>query len=121
MARILIALPLLLGVLAAPAHAGAARGAELFEENCADCHSVAKPLTNKKGPGLTGIVGRKAAAVPDFSYSAALRTANLTWTPDRLDAYLQAPKQLVPGSKMKFDGLPSADERRLLIDFLGQH
>ena len=96
MARILIALPLLLAVLAAPVHAGAARGADLFDENCADCHSLAKPLKNKKGPGLTGIVGRKAAAVPDFNYSEALRAANLTWTPDRLDAYLQAPKQLVP-------------------------
>lgn len=124
MARVLKTLPplLLLAVLAAPVHAGAAPGADLFDENCADCHSLARPLKNKKGPGLLGIVGRKAAAVPDFGYSDALRAANLTWTPDRLDAYLQAPKQLVPGGKMKFDGLPKAEERRALIDFLAsQH
>jgi cytochrome c len=121
MARILIALPLLACSLVAPAHAGATRGAELFEENCADCHSLAKPLTNRKGPGLTGIVDRKAAAVPDFRYSAALRTANFTWTAERLDEYLRAPKRLVPGNKMKFDGMPDAEERRQLIDFLAQH
>jgi cytochrome c len=124
MARILSALPslLLLATLAGPAHADASRGADLFDENCADCHSLAKPLKNKKGPGLVGAVGRKAASVPGFSYSDALRSADLTWTAEKLDAYLRAPKQLVPGGKMKFDGMPRADERKDLIDFLaGQH
>ncbi|WP_043112458.1 c-type cytochrome [Solimonas flava] len=101
-----------------PARADVNRGADLYDENCADCHSLAKPLKNKKGPGLVGVVGRTAASVPDFNYSDALRAAKLAWTPDQLDAYLRAPKTLVPGGKMKFDGMDKADERRDLIEFL---
>lgn len=101
-----------------PARADVSRGADLYDESCAECHSLAKPLKNKKGPGLVGVVGRSAASVPDFNYSDALRAAKLVWTPEQLDAYLRAPKTLVPGGKMKFDGLDKADERRDLIEFL---
>lgn len=120
MARVLTRLQplLLLAVMAGAVHAGAPSGADLFDENCADCHSLAHPLKNKKGPALPGVVGRKAATVPDFNYSDALRAADLTWTAERLDAYLQAPKRLVPGGKMKFDGLPEAAERKALVEFL---
>lgn len=112
-----------LGVLLAFAGIGAARadvdrGADVFDGNCADCHSL-KPGKQKKGPSLAGIVGRRAASVEGFThYSDALRAADITWTRDQIDAYLKAPKQKVPDGKMKFDGLPDAGERNDLIDFL---
>lgn len=96
------------------------KGADSFDSNCAECHSVAKTLKNKKGPSLFGVVGRNAASVPGFAYSDAMRAAGFAWTPEKLDAYIAAPKKLVPDGKMKFDGLDDAAERADLIDFLRQ-
>ena len=73
---------------------------------------------NKKGPSMFGVVGRKAAAVPDAVYSDALKGSGLTWTPDKLDAYLAAPKKFVPGGKMKYDGLAGTAERANLLAYL---
>ena len=80
----------LFAVLAASHPAGAAdvaKGGDVFAEECAECHSV-REGKNKKGPSMFGVVGRKAAAVPDAVYSDALKGGGLTWTPDKLDAYL---------------------------------
>lgn len=95
-------------------------GADSFDANCAECHSVAKPLKNKKGPGLLGVVGRQSAANAGFDYSDAMKGANLTWTPEKLDAYIANPKAVVPNDKMKFKGLANATERADLIAFLAK-
>ena len=109
-------------LLSALAHADAgADGSSLYDRECADCHSVAKPLKNKKGPGLIGILDKPAASVPEFKYSDALRTANIVWTRDNIDAYIANPKRVVAGGgKMKYEGLDNADERAAIIEFLSQ-
>ncbi len=94
-----------------------AKGKDVFATECAECHSV-REGKNKKGPSAFGIVGRKAATIPDVAYSDALKTSGITWTPDKIDAYVTAPKKLVPGGKMKYDGLASAAERADLIAYL---
>lgn len=93
------------------------QGGSVFDEECSDCHSL-KAGKNKKGPSLFAVVGRPAGNIADYSYSDALKASSITWTKDRLDQYLQAPKKLVPGGKMKFDGLPNAQSRADLIAFL---
>ncbi len=103
--------------LQAQAAADVAKGGDVFAEECAECHSV-REGKNKKGPSMFGVVGRKAAAVPDAVYSDALKGSGLTWTPDKLDAYLAAPKKFVPGGKMKYDGLAGAAERASLLAYL---
>jgi cytochrome c len=103
---------------AAPAHAAdPAAGAKVFATECAECHSV-REGKDKKGPSLFGIVGARAAQREAFVYSDALRAANITWTPDKLSAYVAAPKQLVPGGKMKYDGLADAGKREDLLAWL---
>lgn len=100
------------------AHAGdAGRGAKLFDEECAECHS-AKPGKNKKGPTLFGVAGRPAGAVADYVYSDAMKASGVTWTADKLDAYIAAPRKLVPGCKMKYDGLSDAAARADLVEYL---
>ena len=111
-------LALAAGHVAAAGDAG--RGADVFDTNCAECHSVAKSLKNKKGPSLFGVLGRQAASVAGFDYSDGLRGAGFAWDAARLDQYLANPKALVPGGKMKFDGLAKADEREDVIAFLAQ-
>lgn len=93
------------------------KGKDVFATECAECHSV-REGKNKKGPSLFGVVGRKAATVADASYSDALKASGITWTPDKIDAYVTAPKKLVPGGKMKYDGLASAAERTELLAYL---
>src|SRR5882762_8095887 len=114
------AVPLLLvSTLAASAHAGgdAARGADLFRQHCAACHSQERGQ-NLVGPSLFSVVGRAAASIADFSYSSAMKTSGITWTTDRLKAYLKAPRKYVPGVKMMFPGLPDEQDRENVVAFL---
>lgn len=118
--RLLTALSLLVVSLAASAAGDAGRGADSFDANCAECHSVAKTLKNKKGPTLFGIVGRPSASIAGFDYSPALKAAGFAWSQEKLDAYVTAPKKLVPEGKMKFDGIADASERADLLSFLAE-
>jgi cytochrome c len=47
-----------------------------------------------------------------------MKAANKTWDEATLDVYLTNPKALVPGTKMAFSGLPSADDRANVIAYL---
>lgn len=89
--------------------ADAAAGKEVFKE-CMACHTVEQGK-NRVGPSLHGVVGRKAASVETFKYSKPMQekaASGLTWTPDTLKQYLQAPKEVVPGTSMAYAGLKNA-------------
>ena len=73
---------------------------------------------NKKGPSLFGVIGRKSASIADFKYSDAMRSLNVVWTVDKIDAYITKPKEVVPGGKMKYDGLANAKARDDLLAYL---
>ena len=81
------------------AHAGdAAKGADVFQDRCSSCH-VLNGIG--QGPSLLGVVGRKAAALPNFNYSDALKASGLVWTEANLDRFLSGPAKLVPGTAMR--------------------
>jgi cytochrome c2 len=92
-------------------------GAATFRKYCFVCHAT-DPGTNKLGPSLSGVVGRKAGSVADFNYSAAMKNSGLTWDEATLDKYLTEPQKVVPGTKMAFLGVRNADERKALIAYL---
>lgn len=99
----------------------AERGADVFDSQCAECHSV-KANKNKKGPTLFASLGRKSASISDFVYSDAMKQSGITWTADKLEAYLANPKKVVPGGKMKFDSALTPQEFSDLVAFLAtQH
>ena len=104
--------------LAAPAHAAGdpAAGRAVFNK-CSICHTV-KPGQNAIGPSLFGVVGRKSATEPGFSYSDAMKKADKTWDEATLDTYLTSPKAMVPGTKMVFPGLSKPEDRANLIAYL---
>jgi cytochrome c2 len=109
----------LISMLTGSVHAGGdpVRGAELFRQNCAPCHSV-EPGKNLVGPSLFSVVGRTAASNADFLYSAAMKSCGIVWTADQLMAYLKAPRKYVPGVKMMFPGLADERDRENLVAFL---
>ncbi|WP_018607079.1 c-type cytochrome [Uliginosibacterium gangwonense] len=112
-----LAMAILLGFPLLAHAADAKHGGEVYAEACADCHSV-KEGKAKKGPSMFGIVGRQAGTVADFNYSDAMRQSKLSWAPDQLSAFLKAPKQKVPGTKMKLDGDLNDAEIADLIAYL---
>lgn len=93
------------------------QGADVFQQNCAGCHSL-EAGHNMVGPSLFSVVGRAAASVADFSYSAAMKGSGIVWSADRLNDYLKAPRRYVPGSKMMFSGLSSEQDRQNVVTFL---
>jgi cytochrome c len=108
---------LMLATGSALAAGDAARGADVFKENCAACHSPERGQ-NLVGPSLYSVVGRSAATETGFAYSSAMKASGVVWTPDKLMAYLKAPRRFIPGVKMMFPGLDDASDRENVIAFL---
>ena len=106
--------------LGAPAcAAGDPAAGKVVSAKCAICHTF-EAGKNKIGPSLAGVLGRKAGALPDFSYSPAMKGSKLTWDAATLDHYLMNPRLLVPGTKMIFPGLPNPADRANMIAYLMQ-
>lgn len=111
-------------LFAAPAQAAgdAAAGEKVFNQ-CKACHEVEKGV-NKVGPTLKGVVGRKAASVEGYKYSAAMTAKGaegVVWDEATLTAYLPNPKAYVPGTKMAYAGLKKPEDVANLIAFLAAH
>ncbi|MEQ1550622.1 cytochrome c family protein [Sphingorhabdus sp.] len=104
-------------VEAAPAATAEVSGEKSFAK-CAACHKVEKGAPNGVGPNLHGIVGKAVASVEGFNYSPAMKAKGGVWDEATLDAYLENPRKVVPGTKMAFAGLNNAEERKALISWL---
>lgn len=110
---------LLAGALAVPACAIADvdEGQELFELECSICH-VALPEQKAAGPALEGVVDRQAGKLEGYLYSEAVRASEVVWTEDMLDTYLVRPQDAIPGMRSTFKGMPLAEDRASLIEYL---
>ena len=91
-------------------------GKKVFNE-CRACHVLDK-LTNRVGPHLGGVIGRKAGSVKGFSYSDAMKNSGITSAPESLSKYLKDPKAAIPGNKMAFAGVKKDDDLKNLIAYL---
>jgi cytochrome c len=99
------------------AKADVAKGQQV-SQRCQQCHDLGKGGPDKIGPNLWGIVGRPRASRSSFSYSSAMSSSHAPWMFDELFRYLKSPQAVVPGTKMSFAGLPSAQDRINLIAWL---
>lgn len=95
-------------------------GARVFKA-CQSCHEVGAGATNRIGPDLNGIFGRRAGSQAGFSYSKSMLRAGsdeLIWTWATLDSFLENPKNLVSKSRMSFAGLKDAGDRADVLAYL---
>jgi cytochrome c len=93
----------------------AVRGKQLYSA-CSVCHATSND--NGAGPGLLGIVGRKAGSAEGFRYSRAMKNAGIVWDDKTLDAYLSDPQKTIPGNQMPFSGIADPKDRADLIAYL---
>jgi cytochrome c len=115
--RALVVALALLG--AAPAHGqDLTRGRAVFAR-CSACHSLeAEP---RPGPTLIGVIGRPAAALPDFEYSPVLVEAGrkgLVWSEENLLHFMADSEAFLPGTVMGLVRVPAEADRRALLDLL---
>ena len=90
------------------------RGKAVFNKRCTGCHAL---TTDREGPRLEGVYGRRAASVPGFPYSAALRQSQIVWTEETINRWLTDPDSFLPNSNMDFR-VPNPQDRKNLIAFL---
>jgi cytochrome c len=101
------------------AAASAEQGEGTAGSRCGSCHNFAEGSGNKQGPELFGVVGRTIASHAGYTYSDALEAhADDTWTYENLSAFLMAPQDFAPGTKMTFGGLKNDQERANVIAYL---
>jgi cytochrome c len=108
----------MLAALPAPYNEGDLENGRRAFARCRSCHTITPGGPNMTGPNLYGVFGSKAGAREKYSYSHAMRTADVTWDAKTLDHWLQNPRTFLPGNKMSFAGLPDATDRRDVIAFL---
>jgi cytochrome c len=98
----------------------AAAGQRVFNQ-CRACHTPDQGGRNGVGPNLWGVVGRQAGQVEGFRYSANMRelaAGGLTWTEDRLRAYIASPRAVVPQGSMAYAGLRNETQLNDLMAYL---
>jgi cytochrome c len=100
--------------LPAPLSGDATRGKMLFEKRCTGCHSLD---SEKEGPRLRGVYGRKAGTVPTFTYSDAVKKSRITWDDSTLDKWLTGTDTLIPDNDMDFR-IPDPQPRADIIAYL---
>jgi cytochrome c2 len=86
---------------------------------CVGCHGAALEGT-PLGPPLRGVVGKRVASDPSFTYSPALRQVGGNWTIERLHVFLKNPNGFAEGTSMNFPGVPDSIAFRL-IGYLRAH
>ena len=111
-----IAVLVLAGATASPGYAQDAEHGKTIFNACAACHAT--DHANRVGPGLEGIIGRKAGTAPGFGYSNAMKKSDIVWDTKILDAYLESPQQVVPGNRMPYAGLKNPTDRTDLVAYL---
>lgn len=80
------------------------KGANVFHI-CMACHAIGPGATNRVGPELNGLDGRKTGTAPGYNYSDANKNSGITWNEATFKEYIKDPRAKIPGTKMIFAGI----------------
>ena len=105
-------------MLPSGADAADVKKGKMVYRKCVACHSIKKGARHKIGPNLFGIVGSPSGNALDYTYSKAMKMANLTWDEATLNIFIKKPKKLIKKTKMSFAGIRKNEQRANLIAYL---
>ena len=94
---------------------------EKIAAKCKACHTFEQGGPDRTGPNQWHIVGAPVGHSAGFGYSGALlaKKAEIgTWTEENLMAFLENPREYIPGTKMQFNGIRNPAERADLVAWL---
>ena len=101
--------------------AGDAERGRLVFGPCRTCHYFETIVGHNNGPNLHRIFGKVAGKQEGFAYySDVFKEAQFVWTPEFMYVWLENPMAMFPGSTMMSLGVPDAQQRADLIEFLKQ-
>src|SRR5690625_308833 len=107
-------------LIAAIGEADPAEG-ESVARRCAACHTFNEGGPNRVGPNLWNVVGGPVAHLDNFNYSDAAQQMGeegVTWTHENLSAFLENPRDFMPGTRMVFPGLRHLEDRAAMIAYM---
>ena len=107
--RTMLAAALLAAAIGTAQAQDAEKGKNVFKK-CTPCHNIGPGATNKVGPELNGLDGRKTGSVPDFNYSDANKNSGIVWDEANFKEYIKDPRGKIPGTKMIFAGIKNEQE-----------
>jgi cytochrome c len=103
---------------AAPEPKDGERGAVVFRA-CRACHDVSAGASNRAGPSLHGLFGRRIASAPGYAYSEALKRLDIVWTAETVTKLFEVgPTIYTPGTKMPEQRVTDPDDLKALIGWL---
>lgn len=88
---------------------------------CKSCHQVGPDAQSRTGPHLNAILGRTIGGLDGFRYSKTFQeaaTAGDVWTAENLAAFLENPRDAMPGTKMSFRGVRKSEDITALMAYL---
>lgn len=85
---------------------------------CRSCHTITKGGPNLTGPNLYGVFGTKAAKVPGFDFSDAMKDSGFTLDAPTLDRWIADPAAALPQTKMTFLGVKDPKDRADIVAYV---
>jgi cytochrome c len=108
----------MLAALPAPYNTADPSNGEAKFALCKSCHTIIKGAPNLTGPNLYGVFGTKAAAVPGFEFSDAMKGSGFTWDAPTLDKWITDPRAALPETKMTFLGVKDPKDRADIVAYV---
>ena len=64
------------------------------------------------------MIGRLAGTSAGYQYSDAMKNSGVVWTPEKLAAYIEAPKKVVSGTRMILWGISDSEKIENLLAYI---
>ncbi len=99
--------------------AGDAQRGMLTFGPCRTCHYPEQSVGHNNGPSLWNIFNKRVGSQSGFAYySEVLKQADFVWTPELMNVWLADPQKFLPGNTMMSPGIPDAQDRADVIEYL---
>jgi cytochrome c len=118
MRRLLIAATLI--AASTPAFAQDVDAGERSFRKCLPCHAIGEGATNKLGPVMNGLDGRKSGTIEGYTYTDANKNSGIVWNDASFAEYITDPRAKIPNTKMIFPGIKNEQERKDLWAYMKQ-